>query len=70
MLSIKLLYDQYTNLDNSSIIYNNKIKKIIEIRTKYEILCEYFGENFRIGWFFPIKAGGFYDLFKKKKLDE
>ena len=65
ILSIKLLYDQYINLDYYSIL-NDKNNKIIEIRNKYEILCEYFGEKFRITWFFPFKIGGYYNLIKNK----
>lgn len=67
IISIKLLYDQYTNLDDFSIMYDYKRKKIIEIRTKYEMLCEDFGGKFGIAWFFPFKAGGYYELIKKEK---
>ena len=66
ILSIKLLYDQYTNLDYYSVLYD-KNNEIIEIRNKYEISCEYFGEKFGISWFFPIKVGGYYLLFKHIK---
>ena len=49
-------------------MYDIKRKKIIEIRTKYEMLCENFGDEFGIGWFLPFKAGGFYGLIKNKKI--
>ena len=68
VFSFKLMYDQYTNLDYFSIMYDNKRKKLIEIRTKYEMLCEDFGQEFGIGWFLPFKAGGFYELIKNKKV--
>ena len=48
IFSFKLLYDQYTNLDYFCIMYDIKRKKIIEIRTKYEMLCEDFGDEFGI----------------------
>ena len=61
IFSFKLIYDQYTNLDYFCAMYDNKRKKLIEIRTKYEMLCEDCGAEFGIGWFLPIKAGGFYE---------
>ena len=67
IFSIKLLYDQYTNLDDFSVMCDYKKNKIIEIRTKYEMLFEDFGEEFGIGWFLPLKAGGFYGLIKNKQ---
>ena len=68
IFSAKLLYDQYTNLNDFAIMYDFKRKKTIEIRTKYEILCEDFGDEFCIRWFLPFKAGGFYDV--KKMMGE
>ena len=68
IFSFKLVYDQYTNLSYFSIMFDNKRKKLIEIRTKYEMLCEDFGDEFGIGWFIPIKAGGFYELMKNKQV--
>jgi len=68
IFSFKLLYDQYTNLDYFCIMYDIKRKKIIEIRTKYEMLCEDFGDEFGIGWLLPFKAGGFYGLIKNKQI--
>ena len=68
IFSFKLIYDQYTNLDYFSIMYDNKRKKLIEIRTKYEMLCKDFGQEFGIGWFIPFKEGGFYELIKNKKV--
>ena len=68
IFSFKLLYDQYTNLDYFCTMYDIKRKKIIEIRTKYEMLCEDFGDEFGIGWFLPLKAGGFYGLIKNKNI--
>ena len=65
IISIKLLYDQYNNLDYYSVLIDNKKNTIIEIRSKYEIICEYFGEDFSIGWFFPFKPGGFYKFIHK-----
>ena len=67
IFSFQLLYDQYTNLDYYSVLYD-KNNEIIEIRNKYEIVCEYFGEKFGISWFFPIKAGGYYLLFQHIKI--
>lgn len=67
ILSIKLLYDQYINLDYYSVLYD-KSNEIIEIRNKYEIICEYFGEKFGISWFFPIKPGGYYFIFQYIKI--
>ena len=67
IFSFKLMYDQFTNLNYFSVMYDNKRKKIIELRTKYEMLCEDFGAEFGIGWFLPIKVGGFYELIKNKK---
>ena len=64
IFSAKLLYDQYTNLNDFAIMYDFKRKKTIEIRTKYEMLCEDFGDEFCIRWFLPFKAGGFYDVKK------
>ena len=66
IFTIKLLYDQYTNLDDFSIISDYKKHEVIEIRNKYEMLCENFGEEFGIGWFLPLKAGGYYELIKNK----
>ena len=66
IFTIKLLYDQYTNLDDFSIIYDYKKNDLIEIRNKYEMLCENFGGEFGIGWFLPLKAGGYYELIKNK----
>ena len=68
IFSFKLVYDQYTNLSYFSVMYDNKRKKLIEIRTKYEMLCEDFGDEFGIGWFIPLKAGGFYELIKNKTI--
>jgi hypothetical protein len=68
IFSFKLLYDQYTNLDYFSVMQDIKRRKIIEIRTKYEMLCEDFGDEFGIGWFLPFKAGGFYGLIKNKQI--
>ena len=68
IFTIKLLYDQYTNLDDFSIIYDYKNHDLIEMRNKYEMLCENFGGEFGIGWFLPLKAGGYYELIKNKKL--
>ena len=64
IFSFKLIYDQYTNLDYFCLMYDNKRKKFLEIRTKYEMLCEDFGDEFGINWFLPFKAGGFYGLIK------
>jgi hypothetical protein len=66
IFSFKLMYDQYTNLDYFCLMYDRKRKKFIEIRTKYEMLCEDFGDEFGINWFLPFKAGGFYGLIKTK----
>jgi hypothetical protein len=66
IFSFKLMYDQYTNLDYFCLMYDRKRKKFIEIRTKYEMLCEDFGDEFGINWFLPFKAGGFYGLIKNK----
>ena len=68
IFSFKLMYDQYTNLDYFCFMYDRKRKKFIEIRTKYEMLCEDFGDEFGIRWFLPFKAGGFYGLIKTKKI--
>ena len=68
IFSFKLLYDQYTNLSYFNLMYDRKRKKFIEIRTKYEMLCEDFGDEFGINWFIPIKAGGFYGLIKNKNI--
>ena len=68
IFSFKLMYDQYTNLDYFCLMYDRKRKKFIEIRTKYEMLCEDFGDEFGIRWFLPFKAGGFYGLIKTKKI--
>ena len=68
IFSFKLLYDQYTNLDYFSVMQDIKRRKIIEIRTKYEMLCEDFGDEFGIGWFLPFKAGGFYGIIKNKEV--
>ena len=68
IFSFKLLYDQYTNLDYFSVMQDIKRRKIIEIRTKYEMLCEDFGDEFGIWWFLPFKAGGFYGLIKNKEI--
>ena len=62
--SFKLVHDQYTNLDDFAVIYDRKREKFIEIRNKYEMLCENFGDEFGINWFLPFKAGGFYGLIK------
>ena len=62
--SFKLVYDQYTNLYDFSVLYDRKRGKLIEFRTKYEMLCENFGDEFGINWFLPFKAGGFYGLIK------
>ena len=63
--SFKLVYDQYTNLDDFSVLYDRKRGKLIELRDKYEMLCENFGDEFGINWFLPFKAGGFFGLVKQ-----
>ena len=68
IFSFKLLYDQYTNLSYYNLMYNRKRKKYIEIRTKNEMLCEDFGDEFGINCFIPIKTGGFYGLIKNKNV--
>ena len=68
IFSFNLLFEQYTNLYYFCVIYDNKRHKIIEIRTKYKIICEIFGEEFGIGWFLPFKSGGYYNLIKNKKV--
>jgi len=68
IFSFNLLFEQYTNLYYFCVIYDNKKHKIIEIRTKYKIICEIFGEEFGIGWFLPFKPGGYYELIKNKKV--
>lgn len=68
IFSFKLLYDQYTNLNYFSVMQDLKRRKIIEIRTKYEMLCENFGDEFCLSWFLPFKAGGFYELIKNKQI--
>ena len=60
MFSIKLLYDQYTNLIDNELNYDFDYKKMVEIRFKYEQLCEIFGNEFGFNWFMPFYAGGFY----------
>jgi hypothetical protein len=62
--SFKLVYDQYTNLYDFAVIYDRKRGRLIELRGKYEMLCEDFGDEFGINWFLPFKAGGFYNLIK------
>ena len=66
--SLKLLYDQITNLDDFSVLYDRKRGKFIELREKYEMICENFGDEFGINWFLPFKAGGFYGLIKNMKV--
>lgn len=62
--SFKLVYDQYTNLYDFAVLYDRKRGRLIELRGKYEMLCEDFGDEFGINWFLPFKAGGFYNLIK------
>ena len=69
IFSSKLIYDQYTNLYYFCYMFDHKRKKFLEIRTKYEMLCEDFGDEFGLNWFLPFKAGGFYDLIKNKELN-
>ena len=64
VFGFKLVYDQYTNLNDFSALFDRKRGKFIELRLKYEMLCEYFGDEFGINWFLPFKAGGFYGLIK------
>ena len=64
----KLVYDQYTNLNDFSVLYDRKREKLIELRLKYEMLCEEFGDEFGINWFLPFKAGGCYSLIKNMKV--
>ena len=66
--SFKLVYDQYTNLYDFAVIYDRKRQKLIEFRTRYEMLCEDFGDEFGLNWFLPFKAGGFYGLIKNKSV--
>ena len=68
IFSFKLLYDQYGNLYYFCIMYDHKRKKYIEIRTKYEMLCEDFSDEFGIGWFLPFKVGGLYGLIQNKNI--
>jgi hypothetical protein len=68
IFSFNLLFEQYTNLYYFCAIYDKKRHKLIEIRTKYKIICEVFGEEFGIGWFLPFKPGGYYELIKNKKV--
>ena len=49
-------------------MYDYKRKKYIEIRTKYEMLCEDFSEEFGIGWFLPFKVGGLFGLIQNKNI--
>ena len=64
IFSIKLLYDQYTNLSDNEINYDFDYKKMVELRRKYEQLCEIFGNEFGFNWFLPFYAGGFYQFMK------
>ena len=66
--SFKLVYDQYTNLYDFSVLYDRKRERLIEIREIYEMMCEDFGDEFGINWFLPFKAGGFYGLIKNMKI--
>ena len=67
IFSFKLIYDQYTNLNYFCYMFDHKRKQFIEIRTKYEMLREDFGDDFGLNWFLPIKIGGFYNLIKNNK---
>ena len=64
IFSMKLLYDQYTSLIDNTLNYDFDYKKMVEIRTKYEQLCEIFGNEFGFNWFMPFYAGGFYNFMK------
>ena len=59
----KLLYDQYLNLRDDSMIYDFKKNKMIELRTKKEVLYEIMGGPLSIYWFLPLTRGGFYDFY-------
>ena len=39
---------------------------MIEIRTKYEILCEIFGQEYCFNWLIPLTKGGLYGIMKRK----
>lgn len=67
LFPLNLLLDQYNGLYEGTTVYDFKNNKMLEIKTKMEILSEIFGENFGIWWFIPKNPGGFY-TFKNRKI--
>ena len=65
-LSYNLLMEQYYNLEERTVIYDFKKEMMIEIRTKYEILCEIFGQEYSFNWLIPFTKGGLYGIMKRK----
>ena len=55
----------YDNIENDSTYIDYRNKKVLEKRTWWEEVYEMFGGEFGIGWFLPIKTGGFKNIFNK-----
>ena len=66
ILAYNFILDQYETIKEKSIVYDYHNNCMIEIRSKYETLCEIFGEEFSINWFLPFTKGGFYPILKRK----
>ena len=66
LVSYNLLKDQYYNLEEKSVIYDFENRMMIEIRSKYEILCEIFGQEYCFNWLLPFTKGGLYGIMKRK----
>lgn len=65
IFSFVMLKNMYDNIENDSTYIDYRNKKVLEKRTWWEEVYEMFGGEFGIGWFLPIKTGGFKNIFNK-----
>lgn len=72
LFTVKLLFDQYSNIDTNTICndtlltinidFDNKQCTMVEIRSRLEVIYEIFGSKLSLWWFVPLTRGGLYQV--------
>ena len=65
IFTVCMLNEQWNIIQNDTMMIDIKKKKFTEKRDLNEVMNETFGKGFDLGWFLPIKVGGYRPFFFK-----
>lgn len=65
IFTVCMLNEQWNIIQNDTMMIDIKKKKFTEKRDLNEVMNETFGRGFDLGWFLPIKVGGYRPFFYK-----